>query len=49
MNDYGEIRDLREEMYVVQIHRRYLEENQSDLLDNDRDLLENYHPKKKFH
>lgn len=35
---------LQEEMHVVLIHRPYLKENQSSLLDNDHDLLVNYHP-----
>jgi hypothetical protein len=36
---------LLEEMYVDPIHRRYLKENRLNRLDNDHDLLENYHPK----
>ncbi len=45
MNNDQEIRCLLEEMYVVRIHRRCLKENRLNLLDNDHDLLENYHPK----
>jgi hypothetical protein len=38
-------RILLEEMHVVEIHYRYLKENRLNLLDNDHDLLVNYHPK----
>jgi hypothetical protein len=38
---------LLEEMYVVLIHCQYLKENRLNLLDNDHDLLVNYHPKRK--
>lgn len=36
---------LQEEMYVDQILHRYPKENRLNLLDNDHDHLENYHPK----
>ena len=35
-------------MYVDQVLHRYLKENRLNLLDNDHDHLENYHPKRRY-